>query len=136
MQFMTSSLDAFLRNLSETYLKYLSQEFSGDLLELVKQKGGYPYEYMDSFEKSFHEKLPNRYDFFISLKDECISETYYLHSINVWNTCKINTMGDCHDLYLKTDVLLLADVFGKFINTCLKYYVLDLRHYFSSPGLS
>ena len=42
MQFMTSSLDAFLRNLSETYFKYLSQEFSGDLLELVKQKGGYP----------------------------------------------------------------------------------------------
>ena len=45
-------------------------------------------------------------------------------------------MSDYHDHYLKKDVLLLADVFGKFINTCLKYYRLDSCHYFSSPGLS
>ena len=48
----------------------------------------------------------------------------------------MNTMGDYHDLYLKADVLSLADVFEKFINICLKYYGLDLYHYFSSPGLS
>ena len=45
-------------------------------------------------------------------------------------------MGDYHDLYLKTDVLLLADAFEKFISTCLEYYRLDPCHYFSSPGLS
>ena len=48
----------------------------------------------------------------------------------------MNTMGDYHDLYLKTDVLLLADIFEKFIDMCLKYYGLDPCHYFSSPGLS
>ena len=48
----------------------------------------------------------------------------------------MNLMGDYHDLYLKTDVLLLADVFEKFINTCLDCYGLDPVHYFSSPGLS
>ena len=48
----------------------------------------------------------------------------------------MNTMGDYHDLYLKTDVLLLADVFEKIINTCLDYYVFDPCNYFSSPGLS
>ena len=48
----------------------------------------------------------------------------------------MNTMGDYHDLYLKIDVLLLADVFEKFIGTCLEYYGLDPCHYFSSPGLS
>ena len=51
----------------------------------------------------------------------------------LYNTC---TMSDYHDLYLKRDVLLLADVFQKSICTCLKYYVLDRCHYFSSPGLS
>ena len=49
---------------------------------------------------------------------------------------KINTVGDYHDLYLKTGVLLLADVFEKFINACLGYYGLGPCHYFSSPGLS
>ena len=48
----------------------------------------------------------------------------------------MNTMGNYHDLYLKTGVLLLADVFEKFIDTCLDYYGLDPCHYFSSPGLS
>ena len=48
----------------------------------------------------------------------------------------MNAMGDYHDLYLKTDGLLLADVFEKFISTCLDYYGLDPCHYFSSPGLS
>ena len=48
----------------------------------------------------------------------------------------MNTMGGYHHLYLKTDVLLLADVFEKFINTCLEHYGLNPCHYFSSPGLS
>ena len=45
-------------------------------------------------------------------------------------------MGDYHDHYLRKDILLLADVYEKFIGTCLKYYGLDPYHYFSSPGLS
>ena len=49
---------------------------------------------------------------------------------------KLNTVGDYHDLYLKTDVLLLADVFEKFVSSCLDYYGLDLCNYFSHPGLS
>ena len=64
-----------------------------------------------------------------------INKKDYLHAINVWNVFKMTTMGDYHDLYLKTDVLLLADVFKKFIDTCLQYYGLDPSHYFSSPGL-
>ena len=51
MQFMNSGLDALVKNLSDNDFKYLSQEFSGDLLELVKQRGVYPYEYLDSLEK-------------------------------------------------------------------------------------
>ena len=48
----------------------------------------------------------------------------------------MKNMCNYHDHYLKKDVLLLADVFEKFIDTCLKFYGLDPCHYFSSPGLS
>ena len=91
---------------------------------------------MDSFEKFFEEKLPDRSKSFSPLKDECISEKDYFHAISVWNVFKMNAMGDYHDIYLKTDVLFLADVFGNLINTCLDCYGLDPSHCFSSPGLS
>ena len=136
VQFMNSSLDALVKYLTNNDFKCLSEEFSRDFLELVKQKGVFPYEHMDSFKKFFEDKLPDRCEFFNSLKDECFSEKDYSHAINVWNTFKINAMDDYHDLYLKTDVLLLADVFEKFIDTCLEYYGLDPCHYFSTPGLS
>ena len=80
--------------------------------------------------------MPDKSKFFSSLKDECISEKGYQRANNVWNAFKMKTIGDYHDLYLKTDLLLLADVFEKFIKTCLDYYGLDPCHYFSSPGLS
>ena len=114
MHFMNSSLDSLVKNLSDHDFKYLSEEFGGEFLELVKQKGVYPYEYMDSFEKFSEDKLPDRCKFFSSLKDKCISEKDYLKAIDVWNVLKTNTMGDYHDLCLKTDVLLLAHVFEKF----------------------
>ena len=91
---------------------------------------------MDSFKKLFEDKLPDKCKSFSSLKDVCINEKDYLNANNIWNVIKMNTMGDCHDLYLKTDVLLLANVFEKYIKHCLNYYGLDPSHYFSSPGLS
>ena len=131
MQFMKSSLESLVKNLMDEDFKYLSKEYSGELLEFVKEKGLYPYEYMDNF-----NKLPDKYEFFSSLKDKCISKEEYDRAINIWNVFKIKTLGKYQDLYLKTDVLLLADVFEKFIKTCLEYYKLDPCHYFSSPGLS
>ena len=100
MQFMNSGLDALVKNLSDNDFKYLSQEFSGDLLELVKQRGVYSYEYMDSLEKFSEDKLPDRYEFYSSSKDGCISDKDYLHAVNVWNKFKMNTIGDYHDNYL------------------------------------
>ena len=110
MQFMNSSLDALVKNSSDNDFKFLSQEFSGEFLKLVKQKGMCPSEYMDSCKNFFDNKLPDGGEFFSCLKDECISEKCYLHAIDVWIIFKMNTMGDYHDLYLKTDVLLLTDV--------------------------
>ena len=125
-----------VKNLRDNDFRKLSEEFSGEFLKLVKEKGVYPYAYMDSFKKFFENKLPDRSKFFSSVKDECISEKDYLKAVYVWNVFKINTMGDYHNLDLKTDVLLLADVFENFTSTCLDYYGLDPCHYFSSSGLS
>ena len=91
---------------------------------------------MDSFKKFSEEKLPDRCKFLSSLKDKCIYEKDYLKANNTWDVFKINTIGDYHDLSLKADVSLLADVFEKFINTCLGYYGLDPYHCFSYPELN
>ena len=69
MQFMNSSLDSLAKNLSDHDLVCLSEEFSGKFLKLVKQKGVYPYEYMDSFKKFSADKLPDKCEFFSFLKE-------------------------------------------------------------------
>ena len=101
-QFMNSNLDSLVKNLSSDDFKYLSEKFSGELLELVKEKGVYPYEYMNSFEKFSENKLPDQSKFGSSLRDECISEKDYQKANIVWNAFKMSTVGDYHDLYLKT----------------------------------
>ena len=85
---------------------------------------------MDSFKNFSEGTYPDKCNFFSSLKDSGISEEEYQRANSVWNTFKLNTLGDYHDLYLKIDVLLLADMFEKFIKTCLNYYGLDPCHYF------
>ena len=60
MQFMNSSLDALVKNLSDNGFKYFSEELGDEFVKLVKQKGVYPYEYMDSFERFSEDKLPDR----------------------------------------------------------------------------
>ena len=60
MRFMNSSLHNLVKNVSDNHFKHLSQDFGGDLLNLVKQKGMYPYEYMDSFKKFSEDKLPDK----------------------------------------------------------------------------
>ena len=136
MQFMNSSLDSLIKNLMDEDFKYLSEEVSGKFLEIFKAKGVYPYEYMDSFKKFSENKLPEKCTFFSSLKDQCISEKDYEKANIIWNVFKMKTLGDCQNRFLKTHVLLLADVFEKFIKVCLDYYGLDPRHYFTSPGLA
>ena len=102
----------------------------------MTQKGVYPYHYMDSFERSNEIQLPSKDDFFSQLTQDAITEEQYCHAIKVWGTFNLQTMGDHHDLYLKSDILLLADVFENFRSTCLQYYKLDPCHYVTSPGLS
>ena len=135
-QFMSSSLDRLVSNLPKEAFKYTSEEFTGKKLNLMSQKGAYPYDYMDCFEKFDQTELPTKEQFYSILNDQHVTNGEYDHARKVWKTFNIKTMGEYHDLYLKSDVLSLADVFGSFRKTCLQYYKLDPCHYFTSPGLS
>ena len=131
-----TSLDKLVSNLPKEAFKYTSEEFIGKKFDLMSQKGVYPYDYMDCFEKFNQTKLPTKEQFYSILNDQHITNDEYDHARKVWKTFNIKTMGGYHDLYLKSDVLLLADVFESFRKTCLQYYKLDPCHYFTSPGLS
>ena len=135
-EFMSLSLDKLVSNLPKDDLKYTSQAFKGRRLELMTRKGVYPYDFMDSFEKFNQKELLTKEDFYSILNDQHISDEDYQHAKKVWNVFKCKNMGQYHDLYLGSDVLLLADVFESFRRTCLQYYKLDPCHYFTSPGLS
>ena len=145
MQFMNSSLDKLVKNLLDEGFKYLVEKFGSENLEFLKQKGAYRCQYMNSFERFNEEKLPARKYFYSSTKDGKIGDDGkmsdghisvkdYLSCEKTWDKFDMKNMGDYHDHYFKKDVLLLADVYQKFIATCLKYYGLDPCHYFSSPG--
>ena len=79
-----------------------------------------------------HEKE----QFYSKLNDEHKTDEEYEHAKKVWETIGCKTLGDYHDLYVKTDVALLADVFKNFRNLCMEQYGLDPAHYYTSPGLS
>ena len=146
MQFMNSSLDKLVKNMSDEDFKFLVEKFGPENLELLKQKDAYPYEYMNNFERFNEEKLPARKYLFNSTKqgkngdDDKISDGHisvkdYLTCQKIWDKFGMKTMGDYHNNHLKKDVLFMA-VFEDFIATCLKFYGLDPCHYFSSPELS
>ena len=135
-QFMISSLDKLVSNLAKEAFKYTSEEFIGKKFNLMSRKGVYPYDYMDCFEKFDQTDLPTKEQFYSILNDQHVTNGEYDHARRVWEMFGIKTIGEYHDLYLKSDVLLLADVFKSFRKTCLQYYKLDPCHYFSSLGLS
>ena len=143
LQFLKASLDSLAGNLKDDDLQHLLSEFLEDKLELLRKKDAYPYDWVDSYKKFLYPILPPKESFYSSIDDEKrdkgdghISTSQYLHLKLVWNKFGFKTFKDFHNHYLKRDVLLLADVFEKFISTCLKYYDLDPCHYFSAPGLS
>ena len=135
-QFMSSSLANLAKNLPDEKYIYTSEAFQGEGLALMKERGVYPYDYMDAVQKFAEKRLPERRDFYRLLADEDISEKEYEHAQKVWDTFRIENMGQYHDLYLKSDALLLVDVFQNFRETCLAYYGLDPCHYITSPGLA
>ena len=112
MKFMDSSLEVLSNNLEKDDFDNLNLFFKDEeKRELLRRKGIFPYDWFDNIEKLKVKKLPDIEKFYSKLKEENISEADYEHAKNVWKKFKIKNMREYHDLYLKTDVLLLTDVF-------------------------
>ena len=109
-KFMSDSLESLVNNLPDDGFNNLERCYKGEKLSLVKRKGVYPYEYMDSLERFKENKLPPKEAFYSRLTGEGIGDEDYEHAKKVWKVFGMKTLQDYHDLYNVTDVLLLADV--------------------------
>ena len=103
---------------------------------LMIRKAVYPYEYMNGWEKFEETSLSPKDAFYSKLNMKGISDQDFEYAQQVWNTMAKKTLGCYHDNYLKRDILLLADVFETFRDTCLKHYKLDPLHFYTAPGLA
>ena len=136
MKFLLSSVEALVNNLPKDGFKNLDKYFTPEQARLIKQKGFFPYEYLDSIEKLKDPKLPPLKAFYSKLTGRGITEKNYNHALNVWKTFNMKTLKDYLKFYNESDVLLLADVFENFRDLCLKIYGLDPAHYYTAPGLA
>ena len=136
-QFLLASLDKLVAaNPPGAFQITTQHEPNRERRELLMRKGVYPYEYMDTWDRFTEPKLPPKEIFYRKLSDAHISDDDYTHAQKVWATFGCKTLGDYSDLYCRTDVLLLADVFETFRKMCLRQYGLDPAHYYTSPVLS
>ena len=103
---------------------------------ILLRKGVYPYEYMDEWDKFNGKKLPSKGSFYSNLTMEDISDTDYKHANNVFKKFNLKNLGEYHDLYVRSDTLLLAGVFENFMHACMKNYGLDTANFVSLPGLA
>ena len=135
-KFMSSSLDSLVNNLARGGGKFFGfKEYNENQYKLFKKEGIYPYEYITDWDKFKETKLPPREAFYSKLNMAGVREDYE-HANRTWKEFGLKDLGEYHDLYLKTDVILLANVFEEFRKVCLKNYELDPAHFYMAPGLA
>ena len=144
-KFMSSSLDSLVNNLAHSAGsapargggKFFGfEEYNENQYKLLIRKGIYPYEYMTIWDKFKETKLPLREAFYSKLNMAVVRDEDYEHARRVWKEFGLKDLGEYHDLYLKTDVILLENVFEEFRKVCLKNYGLDPAHFYTAPGLA
>ena len=99
------------------------------------RKGVFPYEWLTCINSLAETKLPSKNAFYSRLNFSGISDEDYTQAKRVWTTFGMTSMREYHDLYLKTDALLLADVFENFRDMALKQFEVDLCHYLTAPSM-
>lgn len=142
LQFLNSSLDTLAKSLLKSgrdrFSSLISEfpDITEEQISLLFRKGVFPYDYLNSWAKLEEASLPSKEQFSNILTGKDISEDDYLHAQNVWAKFECKTIKDYMLLYLKTDVLLLTDIFQEFRRICKLNYDLDPVYYISSPQLS
>lgn len=131
--FLGDSLDKLVKAHRKSDLPFLNwkTKFRDPLL---KQKGVFPYEWYDSEDKLLHTELPPKEEFYSSLGECGISDEEYERALKIFEK-HCTTFEDYLVLYLDCDVLLMADVFESYRDSCLEYYRLDPAHYLTAPSL-
>lgn len=142
-QFMSTSLEVLVENLYKSNdlnkfknMKNHFNKLNDEQLKMLIRKGVYPYEWFDSFDK-FNQPCDWKIkDFFSSLRNETISEEDYKHYKKVCEMFNIKNCGEYHDLYLYTDVLLLADIWENFRQISHINYGIDPSYYITAPSMA
>ena len=136
-KFMSSSLDSLTKNLVSGGKQLFGFEDYSELqYDLLTRKGIYPCEYMSSWDRFEETQLPPIEAFYSKLNMSSISSDNYQHAQRVWKEFRIHNLGDYHDLYLRTDVVLLANMYEAFREMCLEHYKLNPAHFYTSPELA
>src|SRR5277367_5891709 len=124
-----------LANHKITKQHYEKLGYSPEQIALVCSKGELSYEYIDSDDRFNETELPPIETFGGKLNEK-ITQKAYEHAQKVWKEFGCMNLDKYHNLYLKTDVLLLTDIFTKFQETSMKHYGFDPAHYILAPALS
>ena len=129
-------LASYLDTDKNTIVKREFAHLDEERLKLLMKKGVFPYDYLGSWAKSDVVELTPTEAFHSALNNSDIPAEDYSHAQALWREFDICTLGEYSDLYLKTDVLPLADVFKNFRSDCHRAYGLDPAHYYTAPGLT
>jgi hypothetical protein len=135
-RFISSSLDSLAKNLTDDKLVNVWKHFADYNLDLLKRKGVICYYYLNNTEKLKQTNLPPRKYFRSKSYKANISKKEYRHAQKLWKEFQCKTLEEYIDLYLKLDVMFLADVFQVFRNVCTGAYNLDPAWYYTAPVLS
>ena len=127
-------LNEELKNKFENTFKFSSNGI--DKFILLLRRGVYPYEYTDDWEKFNETALPEKEKSYRNLSLEDITDADYMHAKRVCKDFEMKNLGEYHDLYLKSDTLLLADGFENFRDLCLGIHELDPVKFISASSLA
>lgn len=137
-RFLSASLETLSNSLNTDDFIQTKKYFPNpEVFDVMRKKGVFPYSFVNDISKlDTTSSLPSKNDFYDKLSNHHVSNEDYERAKFVWNYFNCRSLGEYSDIYLKTDVLLLCDVFENFRKKCLENYKLDPAHYYTSPGLS